>query len=331
MGAADEVQGRARTGLLRLGPGRVLLETDDLIVAETELSSLYGPVRLGSTSAALPIRVLRQEVGPVTHSAVRIGGELGYDAEPAGNWSILVLRDGVLEPRFGAADPQRITAGRVVAMELPELPRVGVVRRASWQSVSLPPETLARVDDRDRNGRAARPTGHDPVSPAAAARMIAAIEHFGVVAAAPTATPLLAGVAAEYLAAVVLDTFPCTGERGPTAADRNDAHPETVRRAVAYMESHAREDIALADIAAAAYVTIRGVQLAFRRHLGTTPVHYLRRIRLSGAHAELVAATPGSGRTVGAIAADWGFSNAGRFAIAYRHAYGCRPSVTLNR
>jgi hypothetical protein len=43
-----------------------------------------------------------------------------------------------------------------------------------------------------------------------------------------------------------------------------------MRRAVAFIDEHAHEDIAAADIAAAAGVTIRSVQLAFRRHLDST-------------------------------------------------------------
>jgi len=54
----------------------------------------------------------------------------------------------------------------------------------------------------------------------------------------------------------------------------------TVRRATAFIEQHAHTDINMADIAAAANVSIRAVQCAFRRHLNTTPMAYLRAVRL---------------------------------------------------
>ncbi|UGT61596.1 helix-turn-helix transcriptional regulator [Nocardia asteroides] len=305
----------------------VLLETDDVALAELELSRLGTPLRLGATTSQLPIGVRHREIGPIGYSSIRIGGDLGYDAEPSGCWTVLVLRTGVLEPRFSDADgPRRVTPGQVLAMELPEQPAAGVIRHASWQQVRLRPETLARAGE--RGGRPPRLGGHDPVSRAAAARLTAVIEHIGADAEFLSGSAPLAGAAADYLAAVVLESFPRPGSGGPPEVG---THPETVRRAVAYMESHARDDISLADVAAAAFVSIRGVQLAFRRHLNTTPVHHLRRIRLARAHAELVAADPDSGCTVGAIAAGWGFSNPGRFAIAYRHVYGCTPSTTLNR
>ncbi|MEU1390940.1 MULTISPECIES: helix-turn-helix domain-containing protein [unclassified Nonomuraea] len=61
-----------------------------------------------------------------------------------------------------------------------------------------------------------------------------------------------------------------------------------------------------------AHVTVRAIQLAFRRHLDTTPLGYLRRIRLYHAHADPRAADPGRGDSVAAIAARWGFAHPGR-------------------
>jgi transcriptional regulator GlxA family with amidase domain len=105
--------------------------------------------------------------------------------------------------------------------------------------------------------------------------------------------------------------------------------PAAVRRAVAFIDEHADRDISAADIADAAHVTIRAVQLAFRRHLDTTPSDYLRRVRLDRAHQELCAASPGDGVTVTEIATRWGFASPSRFAASYRDTYGVLPSHTL--
>ncbi|MFE0019367.1 helix-turn-helix transcriptional regulator [Amycolatopsis sp. NPDC059021] len=101
--------------------------------------------------------------------------------------------------------------------------------------------------------------------------------------------------------------------------------PVAVRRAITFIDDHAHEDISAADIAATARTTIRAVQHAFRRHLGTTPMEYLRQARLQHAHQELLAADPTTGATVTEIAARWGFFHPGRFAHHYRTAYGCPP------
>ena len=106
------------------------------------------------------------------------------------------------------------------------------------------------------------------------------------------------------------------------------AQPRTLRRAIAFIHENAHRDIGLSDIAAAINVTPRSVQYTFRRHLGTTPLEYLRRVRLDRAHHDLRAATPGDA-TVGGIADRWGFPHHGNFSALYLRTYGCSPSMTL--
>jgi len=142
------------------------------------------------------------------------------------------------------------------------------------------------------------------------------------------ASPLIIGSTARLLAATALAIFPNTALHDSGARDRSDASPATLRRAIAFIDEHAHDDIAGAEIAAAAGVTIRALQLAFRRHLNTTPLGYLRRVRLDYAHRELAAADP-QHESVTAVAFRWGFANSGRFAAYYRQAYGVLPSRTL--
>lgn len=143
------------------------------------------------------------------------------------------------------------------------------------------------------------------------------------------AEPLVAGAAARLLAATALATFPNTVTTVPDREDSADAVPGTLRRAVAFIEANPDVDISLADVARAAYVTPRAVQLAFRRHLGTTPLAYLRRTRLDCAHRQLQGAAAGDGVTVTAVAHRWGFYSSSRFAEYYRAEYGTTPSDTL--
>jgi anti-anti-sigma factor len=112
--------------------------------------------------------------------------------------------------------------------------------------------------------------------------------------------------------------------------DRSQAATGTVGRAVAFIEERAGDDISVADIAGAAFVTVRAVQLAFRRYLGTTPLGYLRRVRLERAHQQLLSADPDR-TTVTAVAADWHFTNTSRFTAYYRATYGVSPAQTLRR
>jgi AraC-like DNA-binding protein len=130
-----------------------------------------------------------------------------------------------------------------------------------------------------------------------------------------------------FIAVYPGDSFAASIEDTNTE-DRHDAHPATLRRAVAFIDENAHRDITPADIAAACFVTIRAVQVAFRRHLDTTPTDYLRRVRLDRAHRDLLAADP-SHETLTAVALRWGFPSPSRFTAAYRRAYGVTPSRTL--
>lgn len=119
----------------------------------------------------------------------------------------------------------------------------------------------------------------------------------------------------------------CFAGRGE-AATSSPAVPAAVRRAVAFVEDHAHEPIGLVEIAAAAGLSPRGTQAAFRRHLDTTPLGHLRRARLARAHRVLQEATREDAVTVAGTALEWGFLHPGRFSQWYRASYGCTPQQT---
>lgn len=105
--------------------------------------------------------------------------------------------------------------------------------------------------------------------------------------------------------------------------------PSSLDRAVRFIEAHAMEPIGLLEISAAAGLSPRGLQAAFRRHRGTTPLGYLRQVRLAVAHSDLQAACHGGGETVSDIAGRCGFVQLSRFARDYRAQYGELPRRTL--
>ncbi|WP_236241191.1 helix-turn-helix transcriptional regulator [Streptomyces sp. CC228A] len=83
------------------------------------------------------------------------------------------------------------------------------------------------------------------------------------------------------------------------------------------------------ELAALARVSARRLQESFRAHVGTTPMGYVRDIRLERVRDELRAAEPGGGLTVSEVAWRWGFTHLGRFAASYRDRFGEAPSQTL--
>lgn len=174
-----------------------------------------------------------------------------------------------------------------------------------------------------------------PVSPGTARYWQSLVAHIGRQLITPDQqaplrrSALLLSSALDMLAAAALTVFPNTAMTAAQIPGPGRVAVPAVRRAVAFIEEHADRDISAADIAAAAHVTIRAVQLAFRRHLDTTPSAYLRRVRLDRAHQQLCAASPGDGMTVTEIAARWGFASPSRFAASYRDTYHVLPSTTL--
>ena len=101
-----------------------------------------------------------------------------------------------------------------------------------------------------------------------------------------------------------------------------------LRAAIDHLHLHAAEPVTPAEAAAAAGFTPRGLQQAFQRRLGITPTTYLRRIRLDRVRDELRAFGPHE-TSVGAVAAEWGFTHLGRFAVEYRLRFGESPRDTL--
>ena len=103
--------------------------------------------------------------------------------------------------------------------------------------------------------------------------------------------------------------------------------PRHLRLAEGFIEAHLDQPITLEEVAAAAGISPRGLQMAFRDWRGTTPLAFWRQARLARAHADLIAAPPGT--RVTDVALRWGFSHFGRFAEQYRDRYGLSPSDTL--
>jgi AraC-like DNA-binding protein len=104
--------------------------------------------------------------------------------------------------------------------------------------------------------------------------------------------------------------------------------PATIRKAIDLIEADPRAPLSVSDLAIWCGVGSRALQHGFQRHVGLSPMAYLRDTRLRGADAELRAAAAADD-TVASIARRWGFAHPGRFAAAYEAKYGQPPGRTL--
>jgi AraC-like DNA-binding protein len=118
--------------------------------------------------------------------------------------------------------------------------------------------------------------------------------------------------------------------RRAVAGEAPHVGPRVVRNAVEIIEQEAHLPLTVSTIAARSHASVRSLQQGFRCHLGTTPMAYLREVRLRRAHEDLLESDP-SIDSVASVAYRWGFSNLGRFAAVHTARYDEPPAVTLRR
>ncbi len=104
--------------------------------------------------------------------------------------------------------------------------------------------------------------------------------------------------------------------------------PRAVRRVIEAIQAEPHRPFTVAELAELGEMSVRCLQEGFRRHVGATPMSYLREVRLSHCYETLRHAHPHA-TTVAAVAHRWGFTHLGRFAQSYRARYGVHPSATL--
>jgi AraC-like DNA-binding protein len=318
-------------------PERSRVEIDDAADVDEFLEDVYGvTLRLRRQQCKKREGALltheRVNVGPFAIDEVYLPGELSVAPDPL-NQVIAMWASGGRVSAECDGKTSEAGAGEIALLSQPHLPYRAHAIDLRVTLLQLEPALVAGVASGLPPAQAPLPlrfSSFEPVSAAAAdlwKRTFAYVRD-SVLVDDTTATPLVLGHASRLLAAVTLSTFPNTAAAGPTPHDRTDHKPVLLRRAMQYMDANATNDIGLADIAEAVHVTPRAVQYMFRRHLETTPLQYLRRLRLHYAHQELLTADR-THSTVTEIAARWGFAHTGRFAVLYRATYGQSPHTTL--
>lgn len=109
--------------------------------------------------------------------------------------------------------------------------------------------------------------------------------------------------------------------------DTDTSPPPRGPKAIAKVVDAIHDDPARAwtvgEMAVLGGMSVRRLQETFRQWLNSAPVDYVTQIRLQRAHTDLADEPTES---ISNIAARWGFSNASRFAAAYRRRYGSSPS-----
>ena len=94
------------------------------------------------------------------------------------------------------------------------------------------------------------------------------------------------------------------------------------------MDAHARERNSLSDLCRASECCERTLRQAFRECYGTSPMTFLKKLRLQGLRQDLRDAAPHT-TTVLQLALRWGFWHMGHLGRDYGSLFGEAPSETL--
>jgi AraC-like DNA-binding protein len=116
--------------------------------------------------------------------------------------------------------------------------------------------------------------------------------------------------------------------RHALAAPAETGRPVAVRDAMDIIEAGPHLPLTTSTLAMQCHVSVRTLQEGFQRHLGMSPMAYVRMIRLRHAHRDLRSADPAH-ITVAAVAHRWGFAHLGRFAAAHKTMFGETPLQAL--
>jgi AraC-like DNA-binding protein len=270
----------------------------------------------------------RSQAGSITIDDVVVQASAGWEIRPA-DWVVVVQpRGGSLNvagnPAPQVDDPLLITHNMPCTLQ---------VNSARFDVVSIPTTLLRRVAN-DRSAalpQQIRFLNRRPSSSAASRAWQRTLDYVTATFVSPDAAqqPMIVAATASLLACALLECYPSnlTIERDLL----NDPHvPAALKDAVSYIHGNADGDVGVTDVAAAVHLTPRAVQYLFRDYLDTTPTEYVRRVRLHGAHQDLLTGNP-SMTTVTEIAQRWGFAHAGRFAVIYREIFGQSPHTTLKQ
>ena len=91
------------------------------------------------------------------------------------------------------------------------------------------------------------------------------------------------------------------------------------------MYENLREPLTLTGLEAVAGISVRSLQVEFKKRFQLSPLCWLREQRLLRAHQLLT--SKNEGRSVSAVAKECGFSHFGRFSVSFKKKFGVSASA----
>lgn len=337
MNAAVADRGASREGIPQARAPYQRHATDDRDEAEKVITDLYLPNHLDLVTGPEPLEmeVTGLRVGALTAGRLTYGRRVQLRTVDASNFHVNIpLRGGALSSN-GSGQPVATRAGEGLIFS------PGAPAEISW---SADCEQLCLMIPRDRLeaelehllGRSLeRPLAFDfaaDVHSPLGRRWRTVLELIVDELDDPTSVgghPLMS----RHLEGLVLDGL-LLGQRhsySDSATGNGVARMgATIRHAVKLIQEQPSEPWTTVGLAGEVHLSVRALQEGFRRDVGKAPMAYLRQVRMRRAREQLLVADPEE-TTVSSVAVGLGISHLGRFALAYREAFGEAPSETLNR
>ena len=307
----------------------------DPVEARRTISAAYAPATLDIRGPiddfALQLRMTEFTGSSLGHS--KFGVNVSVAAPPPSVYVVCFARTGAIDVRSGS-DVQVVWGSRGAVVDPQQITYFENWRPGS-ELVSL------RIEREVLERRLTALTGQSPTqairfnfgldaSVSQTSSFVRALQMLAAESRTPgglSSDPAAAGVLSDLIATSLLVCQPhnysdLLNERGKPCPSR------TIRDARDLVEHDPMSVQTVVEWAAAAHVSVRSLEEGFQRYLGTTPMSYLRQIRLARVHADLEQADSGVD-TVAAIARRWGFHHLGRFSSVYRARYGTWPAETL--
>ena len=107
------------------------------------------------------------------------------------------------------------------------------------------------------------------------------------------------------------------------------AKPAYVAKAQEFMKQNVSQPIGPEDVAAAVRVSTRALFVGFKTYLNTTPMRYLKDLRLDLVRETLMNLEPHRA-SITTVAMDYGFHHLGHFCAAYKERFGEQPRETVH-
>jgi AraC-like DNA-binding protein len=299
-------------------------QTDDLGEAEAMARRVYPRADLRESRGSFNYEHLARGADGVNFTRFKLSSQMdiAVDFDGIAAFGVLISGDYRVESNGDQVDSSRpflFTPG----------PGGSHSEQLDVLTVNIDAEVLRRTAAQQRGVDAARLrfAGHSASSPTMQAHWLRTVNYaWNSVIQVPDVfhNDAIRAATLETVVTAALAAFPI--DIADAARTNDFAASSAIRRATAFIDDNADGALTVAQIAEAARLSVRALQIGFQREFGTSPMGYLREVRLDAARHELL---HGDDVLVADVARRWAFANVGRFAALYRARFGENPSDTL--